>query len=76
MAHDLLPLYENKDMKIVYEGQIESRDGDGAEDKEMTLKEEDKVWVENRHRHMKDTIEKLMADFDRFLKENKNFVNR
>jgi len=35
---------------------------------------ENRVWVSNRHKHMKDTIDKLMADFQKFL-EDKNFVD-
>jgi len=36
---------------------------------------ENQVWVSNRHKHMKDTIDKLMADFQKFL-EDKNFIDR
>ena len=45
------------------------------EEKEMVISDEDQVWVANRHQHMKDTIERLMADFQKFLGENKNFVD-
>lgn len=42
----------------------------------MEIKESDKIWVENRHRHMKDTIEKLMGDFQRFMDDNPNFTKQ
>ncbi len=32
------------------------------------------MWIDNRHRHMKDTIEKLMGDFQKFLDQNPNFT--
>jgi len=35
---------------------------------------ENRVWGSNRHKHMKDTIDKLMEDFQRFL-EDKNFLD-
>ena len=41
----------------------------------VEIGEKDKIWVENRHRHMKDTIEKLMGDFQRFIDENPHFTN-
>jgi syntaxin-binding protein 1 len=72
MAHDLLPIKETD--KVSYKTIVNEGKPDQAE-KEMEIGEKDKVWVENRHRHMKDTIEKLMGDFKRFLEENPNFVN-
>lgn len=73
MAHDLLPIKE--DDKVTYNVQIATSSGE-EEEKEMEIGEEDQVWVANRHKHMKDTIEKLMADFQKFLGDNKNFVDR
>jgi syntaxin-binding protein 1 len=71
MAHDLLPIREGD--KITYMlPESEVKDG---EDREMIISEDDKIWVDMRHRHMKDTIDKLMADFQRFLADNKNFVD-
>lgn len=72
MAHDLLPIKDGDKTTfhmIVNEGSPD------AEEKDMELTEKDKVWVENRHRHMKDTIDKLMSDFQRFLDENPHFTN-
>lgn len=72
MAHDLLTLKEGD--KVTYHMTI-NEGSDGAEDKDMELQEKDKVWVDNRHRHMKDTIEKLMGDFQKFLDQNPNFTD-
>jgi syntaxin-binding protein 1 len=72
MAHDLLPIKDVEKptfhMKI-NEGTPEE------EEKDMELHDKDKVWVENRHRHMKDTIDKLMDDFNKFISQNPNFTN-
>ncbi|KAK8079759.1 Sec1 family protein [Apiospora hydei] len=46
-----------------------------AEEKDMELNDNDKVWVDNRHRHMKDTIDKLMGDFQKFLDQNAAFTD-
>ncbi|KAJ4153425.1 hypothetical protein LMH87_009911 [Akanthomyces muscarius] len=72
MAHDLLPIKEGD--KVTYQTVINANTPQAAE-KDMELSEKDKVWVDNRHRHMKDTIDKLMGDFQKFLKENPHFTN-
>ncbi|KAK0994455.1 syntaxin binding protein 1 [Friedmanniomyces endolithicus] len=71
MAHDLLPIKE--DDKISYRTVINEGRPD-QQDKDVEISEKDKLWTDNRHRHMKDTIEKLMADFQRFIKDNPNFT--
>ena len=71
MAHDLLPIKEGDQVTyktVVNEGQPD------AQEKDVEIGEKDKIWVENRHRHMKDTIEKLMSDFHKFLAENPHFT--
>ncbi|KAF2812920.1 Sec1-like protein [Mytilinidion resinicola] len=73
MAHDLLPIKEGE--KVTYKTKMNEGRPD-EEEKEMEISEKDKIWVENRHRHMKDTIEKLMGDFQRFLDENPQFTNQ
>lgn len=73
MAHDLLPIKEGDQVTFrttVNEGQRDE------ETKDIAISEKDKLWIENRHRHMKDVIEKLMADFQRFIKDNPNFTNK
>lgn len=72
MAHDLLPIKEGD--KVVYKTVINEGQRDQQE-KEVEIGEKDKIWVENRHRHMKDTIEKLMGDFQKFIDENPHFTN-
>jgi len=72
MAHDLLPIKEGD--KIYYKTVV-NEGGADQQEKEMEIGEKDKIWVENRHRHMKDTIEKLMSDFQKFIDENPHFTN-
>jgi syntaxin-binding protein 1 len=72
MAHDLLPIKESD--KVYYKTVVNSGAAD-QEEKEMEIGEKDKIWVDNRHRHMKDTIEKLMGDFQKFIDENPHFTN-
>lgn len=73
MAHDLLPIKDGE--KVTYVVKVATAGG-AEEEKDMVIGDEDQVWVSNRHKHMKDTIEKLMADFQKFLGDNKNFVDR
>ncbi|XTI83229.1 syntaxin-binding protein-like protein 2 [Cenococcum geophilum] len=72
MAHDILPIKEGD--KVTYKAIVNEGRPD-EEEKEMEIGEKDKIWVENRHQHMKDTIEKLMGDFQRFIDENPHFTN-
>ncbi|KAJ4854875.1 sec1 family domain-containing protein [Trichoderma breve] len=71
MAHDLLPIKDGD--KVTFHTVINEGTPDAAE-KDMELQEKDKIWVENRHRHMKDTIDKLMGDFQKFLDQNPHFT--
>ena len=73
MAHDLLPIMEGH--KVTYRTVINEGRPD-QEEKDIPISEKDKIWVENRHRHMKDVIEKLMADFKRFVQDNPNFTQQ
>jgi len=73
MAHDLLPIKDED--KVTFHMTI-NEGTPAAEEKDMEISEKDKVWVENRHRHMKDTIEKLMGDFQKFIDQNPNFTNQ
>ena len=45
----------------------------GFEDKVATLSDADNVWTEIRHMHMREAIDKLMADFNAFMAENAGF---
>lgn len=71
MAFDLLPIRDGD--KVTYKTVVNEGRPD-AEEKHVEIAEKDKIWVENRHRHMKDTIEKLMGDFQRFIDENPHFT--
>lgn len=72
MAHDLLPLKE-RDGKTTYRAVL-NEGGPDEEVKDLPLSEKDKLWLDTRHRHMKDTIDKLMSDFQKFVAENPNFT--
>lgn len=73
MAHDLLSIKEGD--KVTYRTLVNEGQPDQQE-KDVEITEKDKIWVENRHRHMKDTIEKLMADFQKFIRDHPNFTNK
>ncbi|EME78857.1 uncharacterized protein MYCFIDRAFT_83796 [Pseudocercospora fijiensis CIRAD86] len=73
MAHDLLPIKEGDKVTyrtIVNEGQPDQ------EEKDVEISDKDKIWVEHRHRHMKDVIDKITADFRKFTSENANFTKK
>jgi syntaxin-binding protein 1 len=73
MAHDLLPIKETD--KILYKTVVNQGQPD-EEEKDIEIGEKDEIWVKNRHTHMKDTIEKLMGDFQKFIDENPHFTNQ
>lgn len=72
MAQDLLPIKEGD--KITYRTTI-NEGLPTQEEKEIPIREGDRIWTDNRHRHMKDVIEKLMADFQKFLRDNPGFAD-
>jgi len=69
MAHDLEPIKDGE--KVVYT--IESATPTGPEMKDMTIHEEDKLWLNVRHKHMKDAIEILKDELAKFRKEHPEF---
>ncbi|KAB5532609.1 Sec1-like protein [Coniochaeta sp. 2T2.1] len=71
MAHDLLNLKEGD--KVTFHMKINEGTKD-EEDKDMELHDKDKVWVDNRHKHMRETIDKLREDFRNFISQNPNFT--
>ncbi len=73
MAHDLLPIQEND--KVTYKAIINAGQAD-QEEKDVEISEKDEIWVKNRHEHMKDTIEKIMNDFNKFILDNPHFTNK
>ncbi|KYK59068.1 hypothetical protein DCS_00195 [Drechmeria coniospora] len=72
MAHDVLPIKEAD--KVTFHTTINQGTRE-EEEKDMELGEKDKIWVDNRHRHMKDTIDQLMGDFQKFLDQNPHFTD-
>lgn len=44
-----------------------------CEDTTVTLSDVDTVYTEVRHLHMREAIDKLVGDFNDFLKENAGF---
>ena len=70
MCHDLLPIKEGD--KVTYRVKAS---GD-QEDRDVEISENDKIWTLNRHRHMVDTISKLMGEFQRFIDDNAYFTNQ
>ncbi|EMD95439.1 hypothetical protein COCC4DRAFT_182788 [Bipolaris maydis ATCC 48331] len=73
MAMDLLPIQDND--KVTYRTNVNEEDA-GSEAKDMEISDKDKIWVENRHRHMKDTLDKLISDFQKFIADNPHFTNQ
>jgi syntaxin-binding protein 1 len=71
MVHDLLPI---QDTGKVYYRTVMNAGEPTQKEKDMEIGESDKIWTENRHRHMKDTIEKLMGDFKKFIDDNPHFA--
>jgi syntaxin-binding protein 1 len=43
------------------------------EDKTAVLSDADTVWADVRHMHMREAIDKLMADFNKFITDNAGF---
>jgi syntaxin-binding protein 1 len=73
MAMDLLPIQDGD--KVTYRTNVNEEDPE-SEEKDMEISDKDKIWVENRHRHMKDTLDKLISDFQKFIADNPHFTNQ
>ncbi|MCJ1465940.1 vacuolar sorting protein VPS33/slp1 [Pseudocyphellaria aurata] len=70
MVHDLLPLIEGD--RLFYKTTAISDDGSES-GKNAEISEKDSIWVANRHLHMKDLIDKLVGDFEKFRAKNPQF---
>lgn len=68
MAHDLLPIENGTKYTYKFQSSLGT-----YEDKTATLSDLDTVWTDVRHMHMKEAIDKLMSDFNKFLEENAVF---
>ena len=73
MIHDLLPIEEAD--KTSYKTIVNQGEAN-EEEKNMEIGEQDGIWVENRHLHMKDLLEKLVSDFNKFRADNPQFAER
>lgn len=73
MAHDLLPIKEVD--KITYKTTV-NEGHTNEEVKEMEISENDRIWVDSRHLHMKDLLGKLVEDFSKFRADNPQFADR
>lgn len=73
MAHDLLPIKEGD--KITYRTTVNEGQAN-EETKDMEITEKDRIWVENRHLHMKDLLGKLGDEFNKFRADNPQFAER
>jgi syntaxin-binding protein 1 len=71
MAHDLLPIKDGD--KVTFRTTINEASGE-SNSKDMEIGEKDKIWVENRHRHMMETIANLQGAFQKFLDQNPQFT--
>ncbi|CAG8502725.1 19763_t:CDS:2, partial [Racocetra fulgida] len=71
MANDLLKIENGQKFTYSYVGQ----DGSSAT-REALLDESDNIWVDVRHKHMKDCIDQLMTDFNKFLDENSTITDK
>ncbi|KAF8817446.1 Sec1-like snare protein [Phlegmacium glaucopus] len=68
MANDLLPIEDGTKYSYKFQSSV------GAyEDKTAVLSDADTVWTAVRHLHMREAIDKLMLDFNKFLEENAVF---
>lgn len=71
MAHDLLPIKDGD--KVTYKTVV--NEGHSNEEvTDMEIGDHDRVWVDYRHLHMKDVLEKLSDDFARFRAANPQFA--
>lgn len=71
MVHDLLPIRDGD--KVIYRTVV--NEGSHKEEvKDMEISEQDKVWIDYRHLHMKDVLGKLGEDFAKFRAANPQFA--
>ncbi|GAA5889143.1 hypothetical protein JCM5296_007177 [Sporobolomyces johnsonii] len=65
MCNDLLDVEDGQRYRYTF-----TNEQGAAQDKEAILNDEDKVWSEVRHMHMKDALDKLIADFKAYAGEH------
>ncbi|KAG5518740.1 hypothetical protein PMAC_002709 [Pneumocystis sp. 'macacae'] len=70
MVNDLLPIKNGKNYKYKIDN------SEKTETKDVVLEESDSIWAEMRHLHIRDVINKLMEEFNKFYIENSNFTDQ
>jgi len=70
MANDLLDVEDDKSYRYRF---ASTHAPGGYEERTATLSDSDTLWTQVRHMHMKDAIDKLMSDFNKFLEENAGY---
>lgn len=84
MANDLLPIDDGRkftyvDLIVLHSlnehlDRYKFQSSVGTyEDKTATLSDNDKLWTELRHMHMREAIDKIMGDFNKFTEEHAVF---
>lgn len=68
MANDLLPIENGTKYTYKFQTAVGT-----FEDKTAVLSDADSVWTDIRHMHMREAIDKLMADFNQFMQDNAGF---
>ncbi|KAH8696119.1 Sec1 family superfamily [Talaromyces proteolyticus] len=71
MAHDLLPIKDGD--KVTYKTVI-NEGAANEEVKDMEITDHDRIWVDYRHLHMKDVLERLAEDFTKFRAANPHYA--
>ncbi|GAA6059866.1 hypothetical protein JCM10212_007071 [Sporobolomyces blumeae] len=65
MCNDLLDIEKGRKYRYIF-----TNERGAPQEKEAILDDNDKVWVEVRHMHMKDALDKLIADFKAYAGEH------
>ncbi|KAI5993317.1 Sec1-like protein [Pisolithus albus] len=68
MCNDLLPIEDGTKYSYKFQSSVGT-----YEDKVATLSDADSVWTTVRHMHMREAIDKLMADFNKFMEDHAGF---
>lgn len=71
MALDLLDIKDGDKITIM---NTTNKGEKNEETKEVELGEADKIWVANRHMHMKDLLGKIVDDFKKFREAHPEFA--
>jgi hypothetical protein len=70
---ECLALFLRRDVAVVHRRYKFQSSVGTFEDKTAVLSDVDTVWTDVRHMHMREAIDKLMADFNKFITDNAGF---